>query len=76
MGYLDMLSKETLRQPPEGAFSVSEARAAAKTLGNSTIQRKLAADAASGRLETGVFLVGGHNTRYYWEAKDVKVRKR
>lgn len=74
MGYLEELGAITTT-PPTGAFTATAARIAAK-LNDSTVRRKLAADVASGRLETGTFLVGGHHTRYFWEAKDAKVRKR
>jgi hypothetical protein len=75
MGYLEEL-KDSKRIPPEGAFTVEEARLASG-LSTATVRRKISADAAAGRLETGVFLVDAHYTRYYWEkVRDAKVRKR
>lgn len=74
MSYLEEL-KDIKRTPPEGAFTVVSARIASK-LSDASVRRKLAADVARGRLETGTFLVGAHKTQYFWEAKDAKVRKR
>ena len=74
MGYLEEL-KDITRKPPEGAFTVEEARLVSG-MNEATARRKIKADVVSGRLETGRFLVNAHHTWFFWEAKNAKVRKR
>lgn len=74
MGYLEEL-KDMKCTPPAEAFTAEDARLASG-LGAFTVRSKLKGDVALGRLETGTFLVRGHKTQYFWEAKNAKVRKR
>lgn len=75
MDYLKSLSKTVTATPPEGSFSVDDA-AKATGMVASSLRIRLNKDVQAGKLESSVFKVGAHYTRYFWEPKDVKVRKR